>query len=57
MAIVIIFSLVSLLAIYAFVRALKTRNILALIFSGGAVLVFGFFSIMTLINSGYPKLH
>jgi hypothetical protein len=57
MGIVVIFAFVSLLAVYGFYRALHQRNILALILSASTALVFGFFSIMTVIHSGYPILH
>ncbi|MBM7713805.1 DUF2759 domain-containing protein [Siminovitchia sp. FSL H7-0308] len=51
----IIFSLVSILAVFALVSSLKNRNVLGIIFSLGTVGVFGFFSVMTFIFSGYPE--
>ncbi|VEF47803.1 cysteine desulfhydrase [Bacillus freudenreichii] len=51
----IIFGLVAILAIFAFIGALKNRNVLALVFTFGTVAVFGFFSIMTIIKSGFPQ--
>ncbi|MFD1705401.1 DUF2759 domain-containing protein [Siminovitchia sediminis] len=55
MGTVIIFSLVAILAIFAFLRSFKQRNFLGIIFSFGTLAVFGFFSVMTLINSGFPE--
>lgn len=51
----IIFCLVAILAIFALIGSLKNRNLLGIIFSLGTVAVFGFFSVMTLILSGYPE--
>ncbi|WP_141431602.1 DUF2759 family protein [Bacillus sp. 03113] len=54
MGTVIIFAFVTILAAFATIRALKDRNILGIIFGFGAFVVFGFFSVMTLIAQGYP---
>lgn len=54
MGLVIIFALVAILALFALVSAFKNKNFLGLLFALGTVAVFGWFSIMTLINSGYP---
>ncbi len=51
----IIFALVTLLAIFGFFSAIKNKNILGIIFALGTIAVFGFFSVMTIINSGYPS--
>lgn len=51
----IIFALVAILAVFALIRALKNRNVLALVFTFGTLAVFGFFSIMTFIKSGFPE--
>ena len=54
MGLVIIFGLVTLLACYGVVRSVKTKNLLALFFSLGTAAVFGWFTVMTLLNNGYP---
>ncbi|WP_080874595.1 DUF2759 family protein [Oceanobacillus timonensis] len=46
----ILFLAVALLAVVSIVRQLKYKNILALLFSGLAAVVFGFFSIATIIS-------
>lgn len=57
MGTVIIFLLVAVLAVIGVIRSLKNKNILGILFSVGACLVFGWFSIMTLMNSGFPAVH
>lgn len=57
MGIVVIFSLVSLLALFGLYRALRRRNILGCLFALGTAAVFGWFSIMTFINNGFPPMH
>ncbi|MBC5637207.1 DUF2759 family protein [Ornithinibacillus sp. BX22] len=47
----IIFLVVAIVAVVSFVRQLKYRNFLALIFSALTVLAFGFFSIGTIISA------
>ncbi|WP_318508419.1 DUF2759 domain-containing protein [Bacillus sp. T3] len=57
MGLVIIFSLVAILAAYGSFTSLKNKNMLGLVFAGGSFLVFGWFAVMTLLNSGYPAGH
>jgi hypothetical protein len=57
MGTVIIFLLVAILAAIGFIRSLKSRNIVGVLFAVGTCLVFGWFSIMTFINSGFPATH
>lgn len=54
MGLVIIFALVSILAGFGAISALKNKNILGLVFAAGSFLVFGGFALATLIKSGYP---
>ncbi|MBB2482181.1 MULTISPECIES: DUF2759 domain-containing protein [Heyndrickxia] len=54
MGTVIIFALVTLLALFAVFKTIKNRNPLGFIWAILSVLVFGFFTVMTVINSGYP---
>ncbi|TRM13291.1 DUF2759 family protein [Lentibacillus cibarius] len=46
----IIFLLVALLAIVSVIRQIRIKNLFALAFSALAVLVFGFFSVATIIT-------
>lgn len=46
----ILFLLVALLAVVSVIRQLKYKNILALLFSALTAVVFGFFSIATIIS-------
>ncbi|WP_404443581.1 DUF2759 domain-containing protein [Sutcliffiella horikoshii] len=57
MPLVIIFGLVTLLCVFALVRSLKEKNFLGIVFSFGTVAVFGWFTVMTVIQSGYPVAH
>lgn len=57
MGTVIIFLLVAVLAAIAVFRSLKSKNILGILFSLGTCLIFGWFSIMTLLKSGFPGGH
>lgn len=50
MVLAIIFLLVGLLAVVSVIRQLKIKNFFALGFSAVAVLVFGFFSIATIVT-------
>jgi hypothetical protein len=54
MGVVIIFSLVALLAAYGAFTALKNKNFLGVFFAVGTLAVFGWFAIMTVIESGFP---
>lgn len=56
MGIAIIFGLVAVLAGFGTISALKNKNFLGVLFGLGSFLVFGWFSLMTLINSGYPAM-
>jgi len=57
MGLSIIFALVTLLAGYATFSALKNKNILGIVFGGGTFLVIGWFTIMTILNSGFPTAY
>ncbi|EFV74985.1 MULTISPECIES: DUF2759 domain-containing protein [Cytobacillus] len=56
MGLVIIFGLVALLSGFGTISAIKNKNLLGVLFGAGSFLVFGWFSIMTFINSGYPAM-
>jgi len=57
MGLVIIFSLVTLLAVYGIIRSLREKNILGMLFGLGTAAVFGWFTVMTVLHHGYPVAH
>ncbi|KAA9026285.1 DUF2759 domain-containing protein [Niallia endozanthoxylica] len=57
MGTVIIFALVSILAAVGSVSSLKNKNLLGVLFAVGSFAIFGWFAIMTFINSGFPATH
>ncbi|AZV44378.1 MULTISPECIES: DUF2759 domain-containing protein [Peribacillus] len=57
MVLMIIFGLVSILALFAVFTTLKNKNYLGLLFAGGSAAVFGWFTVMTILNSGFPVAH
>lgn len=50
----VIFGLVAIFAVVGTFQGIKEKNLLAIIFNVAAVAIFGWFTIMTVINSGYP---
>ncbi|MGG0716506.1 DUF2759 domain-containing protein [Robertmurraya massiliosenegalensis] len=57
MGLMIIFGLVAIFAGYGTISALKNKNVLGLVFGAGSFLVFGWFTIMTLLKNGFPTGH
>lgn len=57
MGIVIIFALVTLLSVYGLLRSLKEKNVMGIFFAFGTLVVFGWFTVMTLLKSGFPTVH
>lgn len=57
MGLIIIFALVTLLSVVGLVRSLREKNILGLVFAAGTLVVFGWFTVMTLIHHGFPVAH
>jgi hypothetical protein len=57
MGLMVIFSLVTILAIFGFFRSLKEKNVLGVLFAFGTLAVFGWFTVMTLVNNGFPTTH
>ncbi|TYS14311.1 DUF2759 domain-containing protein [Rossellomorea vietnamensis] len=57
MGFVIITALVTLLALFGSISALKNKNALGILFGVGTLGVFGWFTIMTVLHSGYPGGH
>lgn len=54
----VIFGLVTLLAVIGTYQAFKEKNVLGILFNFGTLVVFGFFTVMTLVNQGFPpSLH
>jgi hypothetical protein len=54
MGLVIIFALVTLLAGYGAFSALKNKNLLGAFWGVATFVVFGLFTIATVVTSGYP---
>ncbi len=50
MVLAIIFLLVAIVCVFGVFRSFKNRNFLAIFFSGASVLLFGWFSIMTIVS-------
>lgn len=57
MGLMIIFALVTLFAGYGAFSALKNKNVLGIVFGAGSFLVFGWFTVMTIVNNGFPAVH
>ena len=57
MGTVIFFALVSILAAIGSVSSLKNKNLLGALFAVGSFAVFGWFAVMTFLNSGFPATH
>lgn len=57
MLLVVIFGLVALFALWGVLRSVKNRNTLGFLLAGATLFVFGWFTVMTVINSGYPTAH
>ena len=54
----VIFGLVTVLAVVGTFQAFKEKNLLGILFNFGTLAVFGFFTVMTILNQGYPpSLH
>ncbi|HEY4565734.1 DUF2759 family protein [Planococcaceae bacterium Storch 2/2-2] len=51
---VVIFGLVGILSVVGTVQGFKERNVLSIIFNVASVVVFGGFTILTVIYQGYP---
>ena len=56
MVLAIIFLLVASVCIFGTLRSIKNRNFLAVFFAGATTLLFGWFSIMTLISEISSKV-
>ncbi|MFJ7826784.1 Protein of unknown function [Psychrobacillus sp. OK028] len=55
---IVIFALVTLLAVVGTYQAFKEKNVLGVLFNFGTFAVFGFFTVMTVVNQGFPpSLH
>lgn len=50
----VIFGLIAILAVVGTVQAFKERNVLSILFNLGAAVVFGGFTIATLVFQGFP---
>ncbi|MEH7332916.1 DUF2759 domain-containing protein [Neobacillus drentensis] len=54
MGLVIIFALVTLLAVFGGLRSLKDKNMLGAFWGVASFLVFGWFTVMTIVEHGFP---
>jgi hypothetical protein len=54
MGLVIIFALVTILAAFGGLSALKNKNFLGAFWGVASFVTFGWFTVMTIINSGFP---
>ena len=50
----VIFGLIGIFAAIGTVQAFKERNVLSILFNFGAFVVFGGFTIATIVTQGYP---
>ncbi len=50
----VIFGLVGIFAAIGTVQAIKERNIISIVFNFGAFVVFGGFTVATIVTQGYP---
>ncbi|MGG3469991.1 DUF2759 domain-containing protein [Neobacillus pocheonensis] len=54
MGLVIIFALITVLAAFGGLRSLKNKNMLGAFWGVASFLVFGWFTVMTIVESGFP---
>ncbi|MFD1203913.1 MULTISPECIES: DUF2759 domain-containing protein [Sporosarcina] len=52
----VIFGLVAILSVFGTVQGFKERNILSIVFNVASVVIFGGFTIATIIYAGYPPV-
>ncbi|MBM7701539.1 DUF2759 domain-containing protein [Metabacillus iocasae] len=57
MGLMIIFALTTLLGIFGAVSAMRNKNFLGLGFAVLTFAIFGWFTVMTVLNHGYPTAH
>lgn len=50
----VIFGLIGIFAAIGTVQAFKERNVISIVFNFGAFVVFGGFTVATIITQGYP---
>ncbi|HJH12007.1 MAG TPA: DUF2759 domain-containing protein [Metalysinibacillus jejuensis] len=50
----VIFGLVAILSVVGTFQAIKEKNVLSIIFNLASAAVFGWFTVMTIIEQGYP---
>ncbi|MDN3016511.1 DUF2759 domain-containing protein [Paenibacillus sp. BSR1-1] len=54
MGLVIIFALITVLAVFGGLRSLKSKNMLGAFWGVASFLVFGWFTVMTIVEHGFP---
>jgi len=50
----VIFGLVAILGAIGTFQAFKEKNLLSIVFNFGTFAIFGWFTVMTVLNHGYP---
>ncbi len=53
----IIFGLIAILSVVGTFQAIKEKNFLSVVFNVASAAIFGWFVVMTVLNSGYPPVH
>lgn len=53
----IIFGLIAILSVVGTFQAIKEKNLLSVVFNVASAAIFGWFVVMTVLNSGYPPVH
>ncbi|SOC36222.1 DUF2759 domain-containing protein [Ureibacillus acetophenoni] len=50
----VIFALIAILSLVSAFKSIRNKNVLALIFGIASFAIFGWFTVMTVLNQGYP---
>ncbi|KGR78465.1 DUF2759 domain-containing protein [Ureibacillus manganicus] len=50
----VIFALIAVLSLVSAFKSIRNKNVLALIFGIASFAIFGWFTVMTVLNQGYP---
>lgn len=50
----VIFALIAILSLVSAFKSIRNKNVLALLFGIASFAIFGWFTVMTVLNQGYP---
>ncbi|CAM5204292.1 hypothetical protein UACE39S_02029 [Ureibacillus acetophenoni] len=50
----VIFALIAIFSLVSAFKSIRNKNILALLFGVASFAIFGWFTVMTVLNQGYP---